>query len=95
MTTKGPWRSYAKTVFVKCNMGGHIRPEGWNNWNSPEKEQTVFYAEGGNTGPGADTAGRVPWAKVLTDEEVNKYRAKEILKPFLLPEMITSSPEAK
>lgn len=90
-----PWRSYAKTVFVKCNMGGHIRPEGWNNWNSPEKEQTVFYAEGGNTGPGADTAGRVPWAKVLTDEEVNKYRAKEVLKPFLLPEMITSSPEAK
>jgi len=74
-----PWRSYAKTVFVECDMGGHIRPEGWHNWNSPEKERTVFYAEGGNTGPGADTANRVSWAKVLTDEEVKKYCAKEVL----------------
>ncbi|MBN2181853.1 MAG: hypothetical protein JW715_08045, partial [Sedimentisphaerales bacterium] len=54
-----PWRSYAKTVFVKCEMGSHIRPEGWNNWGSPDKERTVFYAEGGNTGPGADTTKRV------------------------------------
>ena len=86
-----PWRSHAKTVFVKCEMGGHIRPEGWNNWSSPEKERTVYYAEGGNTGPGADTANRVSWAMVLPDEEVMKYCAKEVLKPFLLPEMITST----
>lgn len=86
-----PWRSYAKTVFVECDMGGHIRPEGWNNWNAPEKEQTVFYAEGANRGPGADTTNRVTWAKVLTDEKAKNYRAKEVLKPFLLPEMIRSS----
>jgi pectinesterase len=88
-----PWRSYAKTVFVECEMGGHIRPEGWNNWGSPEKERTVFYAEGGNKGPGADTANRVSWSRVLSDEEVKKYCTKEVLKPFLLPEMITSSQE--
>lgn len=82
-----PWRSYAKTVFVKCEMGEHIRPEGWNNWNSPEKEETVFYAEGGNTGPGADIAKRVPWARKLTDEDVKLYTAEEVLKPFQLPEM--------
>ncbi len=86
-----PWRSYAKTVFVKCDMGSHIRPEGWNNWGSPEKEQTVFYAEGANTGPGADTANRVSWARVLSDEEVKKYQAQEVLKPFLLPPMVISS----
>ena len=86
-----PWRSHAKTVFVGCEMGGHIRPEGWHNWNSPEKELTVFYAEGGNRGPGADTAKRVSWAKLLSDEAVKKYHAEEVLKPFLLPEMATSS----
>lgn len=80
-----PWRSYAKTVFVKCEMGGHIRPEGWHNWGSTEKERTVFYAEGQNTGPGADTAKRVSWAKVLSDKEVDTYCAEEVLKPFLLP----------
>ena len=46
-----PWRSYAKTIFVQCELGAHIRPEGWNNWNSAEKEQTVFYAEGGTPVP--------------------------------------------
>jgi pectinesterase len=86
-----PWRSYAKTVFVECELGGHIRPEGWNNWGSAEKEKTVFYAEGKNTGPGADTVNRVSWSKVLTDEQVKKYCAQEVLKPFMLPEMITSS----
>jgi pectinesterase len=89
-----PWRSHAKTVFAECGMGSHIRLEGWHNWNSPEKELTVFYAEGGNKGPGADTAKRVSWAQVLPDEEVKKYCAQEVLKPFLLPEMITSSQEA-
>jgi len=86
-----PWRSYAKTVFIECEMGGHIRPEGWHNWNSPEKERTVYYAERGNTGPGADTTKRVAWSKVLSDEEVKKYCAQEVLKPFMLPEMIVSS----
>ena len=87
-----PWRSYAKTVFVKCDMASHIRPEGWHNWGSPEKERTVFYAEGANTGPGADTANRVSWSKVLSDKEANQYTAKEVLKPFMLPEMKTTSP---
>jgi pectinesterase len=89
-----PWRSYAKTVFVKCNMGDHIRPEGWNNWGSTEKERTVYYAEGGNTGPGAETTNRASWAKFLTDEEVKMYCPEEVLKPFLLPEMTISSKEA-
>ena len=81
------WRGHAKTVFVKCEMGGHIRPEGWNNWGSRDNERTAFYAEGGNTGPGADTAKRVPWAKVLSGDEVERYSAQEVLKPFPLPEM--------
>jgi pectinesterase len=89
-----PWRSYAKTVFVECDMGEHIHAAGWHNWDSPEKERTVFYAECGNTGPGADITNRVSWAKVLPEEAVKKYSAREVLKPFLLPEMITSSREA-
>jgi pectinesterase len=85
-----PWRSYAKTVFIECDMGAHIRPEGWHNWGSKEKERTVYYAEGGNTGPGAETDKRVSWSVVLPNEQLKKYCAKEVLKPFLLPEMTTS-----
>ena len=46
-----PWRDYGRTVFIECNIGGHIRPEGWNNWRKPHREQTCYYAEYGNTGP--------------------------------------------
>lgn len=83
-----PWRSFAKTVFVECEMGSHIRPEGWHNWNSEEKEKTVFYAEHGNAGPGATTSERVEWANILSKNEAKKYcSAAEVLKPFMLPEM--------
>src|SRR5699024_9808444 len=39
-----PWRKYAKTVFIDCQMGDFIRPEGWDNWRNLENEKTVFYA---------------------------------------------------
>lgn len=53
-----PWRDYGQTVFIGCEIGDHIRPEGWHNWRKPEREKTSFYAEYGNTGPGADTSKR-------------------------------------
>ncbi|MBI1226654.1 MAG: pectin esterase [Bacteroidetes bacterium] len=81
-----PWRRFAKTVFLNCEMGPHIRPAGWDNWSSEENERTVFYAEYGNTGPGADTSGRVTWSKKLKKREAKKYRKSEALKPFSLPE---------
>ena len=82
-----PWRSFAKTVFVKCAMGSHIRSEGWHNWNSEAKEKTVFYAEGGNIGTGSSTETRVSWAKQLSEAEVETYTVANVLKPILLPKM--------
>lgn len=57
-----PWRPYAHTVFINCEMGSHIRPEGWHNWNNTDNELTARYGEYGSTGPGAAAAGRVKWA---------------------------------
>lgn len=36
-----PWRSFAKTAFLNCEMGDFIHPEGWDNWSNPENEKTV------------------------------------------------------
>ncbi len=88
-----PWRQYAKTAFVKCELGGHIRPEGWHNWNDKGKEQTVAYVEGGNCGAGAKTGKRVGWFRLLSEQEVGKYSAGEVLKPFMLPEMMFERPK--
>jgi pectinesterase len=73
-----PWRPYAKTVFINCFLDKHIHPEGWHNWNKPEAEKTVFYAEYGSHGPGANPAQRVKWSNSLTSEEMIKYTLENI-----------------
>lgn len=69
-----PWRPYAFTVFIDCEMGPQITPVGWHNWNDPANENTARYGEYGSSGPGAAAAGRVAWAKQLTAEEVADCR---------------------
>lgn len=77
-----PWRPYAKTVFIRTEMGDHILPEGWNPWKGdlmfPDKERTTFYAEFQSTGPGAANQSRVSWSKQLSKKEVKRYTLKEI-----------------
>jgi len=78
-----PWRDYAKTVFVNCELGAHIIPAGWSNWSGTQRDKTAFYAEYGNRGPGADISQRVPWSHQLTKKEAKKYTIKNVLSPVL------------
>ena len=73
-----PWRPYASTTFLNCEFGSHIRPDGWDNWRNEANEKTARYAEFGNTGEGAVTAGRVKWAKQLTPKEALRYTIENI-----------------
>ncbi len=74
-----PWRDYAKTVFVNCEMGSHILAEGWNNWGKPEAEKTAFYAEYNSKGPGAAPAKRARWSHQLTAAQAAEYTVEKIL----------------
>ena len=71
--------NFAKTVFINCYMDSHIKSEGWHNWNRPESEKTVFYAEYKSHGPGAGTGKRVSWARILTDDEAKDYTVEKII----------------
>ncbi|MGI4863050.1 MAG: pectinesterase family protein [Janthinobacterium lividum] len=73
-----PWRPNARTVFIKTEMGTHIRPEGWDNWRAATNEKTAYYAEFQSTGPGANPQGRVKWAHQLTAKEARQYTLKTI-----------------
>ena len=73
-----PWRPYGKTVFIRCEMGQHIRPEGWNNWGKTDNERTAYYAEYQCYGKGADTSRRVAWSHQLKD--ASAYVMTNILK---------------
>jgi pectinesterase len=68
-----PWRPFAATVFLNCEMGSQIMPEGWHNWDKPSNEQTARYAEYHNTGPGANPAARVRWSRQLSRKEAKVY----------------------
>ena len=76
-----PWRDHAAVAFVRCELGEHVRPEGWDNWRNPAREKTARYAEYKCTGPGADRSKRVPWSRELSDAEAAKYTVANILGP--------------
>ncbi len=66
-----PWRDYGYTLFVNCELGAHIRPEGWHHWTK-ERELTARYMECGNTGPGAATDKRVSWSRQVGKKEAQR-----------------------
>ncbi len=74
-----PWRAYAAVTFINTEMSGAVRPEGWHNWNFPEREKTARYAEFGSNGPGANDAARVPWARRLTKAEARAITPERVL----------------
>ncbi|WP_187263734.1 pectinesterase family protein [Pontibacter beigongshangensis] len=77
-----PWRPYAQTVFIRTEMGPHIRPEGWHAWPGdkmfPDKEKTAFYAEFQSSGAGAPSGQRVAWSKQLSQKEAKTHTLENI-----------------
>ena len=74
-----PWRDYGYTLFMNCDLGGHIRPEGWHHWEQ-HREQTARYYEYNNRGEGANTAARVPWSHQLTKKEAEKITPEVVFR---------------
>ncbi|MED6201726.1 hypothetical protein PIB30_097955 [Stylosanthes scabra] len=56
-----PWQKYSRTVVMKSALDGLINPAGWAPWSGSFALSTLYYGEYMNTGPGANTAGRVHW----------------------------------
>ena len=73
-----PWRPYAYTLFMNCELGGHIRPEGWHNWGKKSNEETARYLEYNNRGAGADNSKRCAWSKQLTKKDAQKITPAEV-----------------
>jgi pectinesterase len=75
-----PWRPFASVTYLHCEMGDHIKPEGWNNWGKAENEKTARYAEYRSLGPGANPLARVKWSKQLTDVEAGAFTVQNVLR---------------
>ncbi len=76
-----PWGSFAKTVFIGCELGSHIVPEGWHDWEKegkPNTRKNSFYAEYGSTGPGA-RGPRADWAHKLSAKDLSDYSFEKVM----------------
>lgn len=73
-----PWRSKAKTVFIRTQMGKHIAPEGWHVWNKNNNHLTAYYAEYGSFGEGANFSKRERWTHQLSKNEIKAYQLGNI-----------------
>ena len=76
-----PWGAYAKTVFIGCELGGHIVADGWHDWEKegkPDTKKNSYYAEYQNAGPGAKGP-RVSWAHALTAEQAAEYSFEKVM----------------
>ena len=74
-----PWRAYGRAIFISTELPAEVNPVGWDRWGSPSNETTAYYAESGDTGPGATPATRVPWSHQLTADEVKQYLPQNFL----------------
>ncbi|WP_338551953.1 pectinesterase family protein [Paenibacillus sp. KS-LC4] len=74
-----PWRNHAKTIFIRCWMGEHIAPAGWDDWNKLDAHPTIEYAEYASTGPGGSNDKRTSWSQQLTSEQAEHYAPEQIL----------------
>jgi len=74
-----PWRAYAAVTFLNTAMSDVVRPEGWHNWNFPEREKTARYGEFASKGAGADARARVAWAKQLSKLEARAITIGRVL----------------
>ena len=72
-----PWRDYGYTLFMNCDLGRHIRPEGWHHWEK-QREQTARYLEYNNRGEGANAKERVGWSRQLTKKEAAKITPEAV-----------------
>lgn len=74
-----PWRNFAKVVIMNSEIGEHIKPEGWHDWGKKEAQDTIYFAEYHNFGPGASLERRETWVKTLTDTQAENYTRAKVL----------------
>ena len=73
-----PWRKYARTIFLKCEMDECVAPAGFSDWDA-ERTVTARYGEYASRGARADLTPRHPGEKRLTEAEGEGITAEMVL----------------
>ncbi|XP_022951672.1 putative pectinesterase 11 [Cucurbita moschata] len=75
-----PWGAFSRVVFGFTYMSDVILPEGWDNWQDPSKQSTVYYGQYRCYGKGANPSRRVPWSFTnMTTQEAAPFFSKTFI----------------
>ncbi len=77
-----PWRNYAKSVLLNCEIGAHIRDEGFHDWNKPVARENALFALYDCRGDGYVPDKLAPFVKVLSKDEAKTYSAESYMKYY-------------
>eukprot|EP00253_Pinus_taeda_P007511 PITA_07511 len=67
------WGPYSTVLYAHTYMDDIIFPEGWDNWNDPGRDHTVYVGQYQCDGPGARENKRVAWSHAFTHEKQVAY----------------------
>lgn len=73
-----PWRAFARTLFLQCDMDACVSPAGFEDWDDKRKI-TGRCGEWGTTGARADLSARHPAEARLTDWEAEAVMLQDVL----------------
>ena len=73
-----PWRDYAKSVFINCDISDQISPKGFDDWKKTDAHGKFFFAEYNCTGTGSNRDSRADFCCELTDEEASEYTLENV-----------------
>ncbi len=80
-----PWRNFGRVVLIDCDLGEHIKTEGWSDWGKIDARDTVYFAEYGSKGKGAGgfiRRERADWSKILQKDDLHLYTKEQVLCGF-------------
>ncbi len=73
-----PWRKFARTLFLRCEMDAHVAPLGFIDWDA-ERVVTGLLGEWRTEGARAEQSARHPAQRRLSDEEAALVTLPEVL----------------
>ena len=70
-----PWQPNSSSVFVNCELGNHIKPEGWSTWDGNNHLTGIFAEYNSQTpnGESVDISQRVDWSSQLSAQQVEDF----------------------
>ncbi|XP_010523918.1 PREDICTED: probable pectinesterase 66 [Tarenaya hassleriana] len=73
------YRPYSRVIFFNNRLAESVQPIGWDAWDVKGHEWSITFVEAHNSGPGADTAQRVPWMKKMSDSDLNWFTSLQFV----------------